>query len=122
MPANAGGDAVAQHVTPSLPAEQVVVNKLDIAKQLSPNGPSDGSIFSQLTSNPFFTAGFGLAGLGAIAAFGQRGVRRAASLIRQRLLVDVEINIKDESYPWFLYWMKEHEKRQSTARAAFGQS
>jgi len=28
------------------------------------------------------------------------------------LLVDLEINIKDESYPWFLYWMTAHQRRQ----------
>jgi len=107
---------VAQHVSQPESAVASSPSRQDLAKQLSTAaGPADGSIFSQLTSNPFFTAGFGLAGLGAIAAFGQRGLRRAAGLIRQRLLVDVEISIKDESYPWFLYWMSQHEQRQLTS-------
>lgn len=92
-------------------------NRADLAKQLpSATNSGDASLISQLTSNPFFTAGFGLAGLGALAAFGQRGLRRAAGLLRQRLLVDVEISIKDESYPWFLYWMTQHEQRQLTTQ------
>lgn len=101
-----------QHVAGSTDATPVVANKHDLATQLSASSRGDGGIISQLTSNPFFTAGFGLAGLGALAAFGQRGLRRAAGLLRQRLLVDVEINIKDESYPWFLNWMTQHEKGQ----------
>ena len=28
------------------------------------------------------------------------------------MLVDVEINVKDESYPWFLYWMTLHQRAQ----------
>ena len=28
------------------------------------------------------------------------------------MLVDLEINIKDESYPWFLYWMTAHQRGQ----------
>lgn len=59
--------------------------------------------------------GFGLAGLGAAAAFARRGVRRSAELIRRRLLVDVEINNKDDSYPWFLYWMTLHQQQQLAA-------
>lgn len=105
-----------QHAsTQTIPVDSVS-SRANLAKQLSSVSQPDGGsgLVSQLTSNPFFTAGFGLAGLGALAAFGQRGLRRAANLLRQRLLVDVEISIKDESYPWFLYWMTQHEKRQLT--------
>lgn len=121
MQASDGNATVAQPPSLPPPTEQLIASRHDPAKHLAAApgaGTTDGNIISQLTSNPFFTAGFGLAGLGAIAAFGQRGLRRAASLVKQRLLVDVEINIKDESYPWFLYWMKEHEKRQLLARPA----
>lgn len=59
--------------------------------------------------------GFGLAGLGAALAVAQRGVRHGASLLKRRLLVDVEINVKDESYQWFLYWMTIHQRVQLTS-------
>jgi chaperone BCS1 len=64
--------------------------------------------------------GFGLAGLGAAATFAQRGFKRGADLIRRRMLVDVEINIKDDSYPWFLQWMTVYQQSQlnGTARSA----
>jgi mitochondrial chaperone BCS1 len=32
------------------------------------------------------------------------------------MLVDVEINIKDDSYPWFLYWMTLHQRSQLAQR------
>ena len=118
QPDDAAG-AVIQHAQAPVAANTWTGNKQDLIRQISSStdsGTNDG-IFAQLTSNPFFTAGFGLAGLGALAAFGQRGVRRAASLVRQRLLVDVEINSRDESYPWFLYWMTQHEKRLLTSSA-----
>lgn len=45
-------------------------------------------------------------------AIAQRGLRQGASLLRRRLLVDVEINVKDDSYQWFLHWMTVHHRRQ----------
>jgi len=111
--------ATAAHHAPPPPASIATpTTRQDALQNLSQIKTGDGSILSQLTSNPFFTAGFGLAGLGALAAFGQRGVRRLASLVRQRLLVDVEINVKDESYQWFLYWMTQHEKRQLSSTSS----
>lgn len=39
------------------------------------------------------------------------------------MLVDVEINIKDDSYPWFLHWMTLHQQSQlQGARAVAGKS
>lgn len=61
--------------------------------------------------------GFGLASLGATAAFARRGVRNGAALLRRRLLVDVEINVQDDSYQWFLYWMTLHQKAHLAATA-----
>lgn len=62
--------------------------------------------------------GLGLAGLGAALAAAQRGLRQGASLLKRRLLVDVEINVKDESYQWFLYWMTVHQRRQLSGASA----
>ena len=45
-------------------------------------------------------------------AAAQKGIRHCASLLKRRLLVDVEINVKDESYRWFLYWMTLHKRSQ----------
>lgn len=118
MQGDDGPASNAKHADLSVEPTTTIAGKQDLAKHLSTASAGDGGIISQLISNPFFTAGFGLAGLGALAAFGQRGLRRAAGLLRQRLLVDVEINIKDESYPWFLHWMTQHEKGQLRSGAS----
>ncbi|KZZ93046.1 mitochondrial chaperone BCS1 [Ascosphaera apis ARSEF 7405] len=101
-------------VQPPVPASPAVA-----ARQFQYD-PNKG-IFAQLAENPFFTAGFGLAGLGAGLSIAQRGLRQAAALIRRRMLVDVEINIKDDSYQWFLHWMTLYQRSQLPAgSAAFG--
>ncbi|KAL8939838.1 MAG: hypothetical protein Q9211_002566 [Gyalolechia sp. 1 TL-2023] len=74
--------------------------------------PSQDGLFTQISGNPFFSAGLGLAGFGAVLALAQKGLRQGASLIKRRLLVDVEINVKDDSYQWFLHWMTVQQKRQ----------
>ncbi|KAL1969612.1 hypothetical protein VTN77DRAFT_8165 [Rasamsonia byssochlamydoides] len=103
--------------TPS-PADLILQQKKD-AVQALPQSSGDGGIFSQLSNNPFFTAGFGLAGLGAALSLAQRGLRHGAVLLRRRLLVDVEINIKDDSYAWFLHWMTLYQQSQlNGARSA----
>lgn len=71
-----------------------------------------GSLFSQLTGNPLFTAGFGLAALAAAARIAQQGLRQGADLARRRLLVDVEITRHDDAYPWLLNWMSANHRAQ----------
>ncbi len=56
--------------------------------------------------------GAGLAAFGGILAVGQRGVRQGATLIRRRLLADVEINVKSETYPWLIYWLTAQQRSQ----------
>ncbi|KAF9507978.1 hypothetical protein BS47DRAFT_265740 [Hydnum rufescens UP504] len=56
-------------------------------------------------SSPYFSAGFGLMGVGAGLAIFRRGGVVLAGLARRRLLVSLEIPSKDRSYAWFLEWM-----------------
>ncbi|KAI4200315.1 MAG: hypothetical protein LQ346_002393 [Caloplaca aetnensis] len=86
---------------------------------LAPTSAAPDGFFAQVTGNPFFTAGLGLAGLGAALAAAQRGLRHGASLLKRRLLVDVEINVKDDSYQWFLYWMTVHQRRQLSGASVY---
>ncbi|KAK0100196.1 hypothetical protein ONS95_008534 [Cadophora gregata] len=58
-----------------------------------------------LFNNPLFAGGLGLAGLGAAAAVARRGVIRGASLVKRRLLMNVEISKRDPSYQWILAWL-----------------
>ncbi|KAH0839208.1 Mitochondrial chaperone BCS1 [Fonsecaea pedrosoi] len=93
--------------------------KADLLRQVaSTSSSTDGGLIAQLLNNPFFTAGFGLAGLGTLFTFGRRGLRHGAALMRRRLLVDVEISVRDDSYPWFLYWMTLHERGRLAQKAS----
>lgn len=71
----------------------------------NPPPPRSFLPLDSLFENPLFAGGLGLAGLGAAAALGRRWVIKSASLIKQRLLVDLEISKQDESYQWILAWL-----------------
>ncbi|KIV80336.1 hypothetical protein PV11_07842 [Exophiala sideris] len=107
--------------SPAASLNDAAAQKADFVRLFAGGGSStEGGLIAQLANNPLFTAGFGLAGLGALATFGQRGLRHGAALLRRRLLVDVEINVRDDSYPWFLYWMTLHERGRMASSAAQG--
>lgn len=86
----------------------------NIVQQLAEAGKDggDGGGLNKLLNNPFFTAGFGLAALGAAARYGTLGLRRGGELLRRRMLVDLEITRHDESYGWVLNWMTAHYQQQ----------
>ncbi|EMC92763.1 hypothetical protein BAUCODRAFT_261705 [Baudoinia panamericana UAMH 10762] len=84
----------------------------DAIKQLAAATGGDGTLVTQLLNNPFFTAGFGLAGLAAAVRYGSRGLAQVGSLLRQRLLVDVEVTRHDKAYDWVLNWMIAHFQDQ----------
>ena len=101
-------------VPPAADSPPALPSKEEAIKSFARGGSGDGSIFQQLTSNPFFTAGFGLAGLGAALRIGQQGLRRGGELLKRRMLVDLEITRHDESYPWVLNWMtRQYQKSLS---------
>lgn len=64
-----------------------------------------GDIVSNLTDNEFFSAGFGLIGVGA----GLSILRRSTSLLdigfRKYCTTTIEIPSKDKSYEWVLAWL-----------------
>ncbi|KAJ4305362.1 Complex III assembly protein translocase and chaperone [Kalmusia sp. IMI 367209] len=87
------------------------------SQQLAKHAPVEGgegisSYFGHLTGNPFFTAGFGLAALATAARIGQKGLQQGASLLRRRMLVDLEITHRDHAYPWLLLWMTNFHRTQ----------
>lgn len=107
----------AVNTLPPASSPGAVTSKEQALKSLAEGGAGDGSIFKQLTSNPFFTAGFGLAGLGAALRIGQQGLRRGGELLKRRMLVDLEITRHDESYPWVLNWMTRQYQKSLTETA-----
>ncbi|KAK6431162.1 Complex III assembly protein translocase and chaperone [Oleoguttula sp. CCFEE 5521] len=86
--------------------------KTDALLEMAKAGNSGDSLIAQLSSNPFFTAGFGLAALGAAMRYGSQGLRKSTELIRRRLLVDLEVTKHDDSYEWVLSWMTTQFQKQ----------
>ncbi|RKF80269.1 Mitochondrial chaperone BCS1 [Golovinomyces cichoracearum] len=58
-----------------------------------------------LLNNPVFAGGIGLGGLAAATTIARRCAIKAASLIKRRMLVDLEISKNDPSYQWILSWL-----------------
>ncbi|KAG8904782.1 hypothetical protein FRB99_001214 [Tulasnella sp. 403] len=66
----------------------------------------NGSLWDILTTgNPYFTAGFGLMGVGVGLTMLRQSALLLASLTQRRLLVSLEIPSRDTAYPWFLQWI-----------------
>ncbi|OBZ88790.1 Mitochondrial chaperone BCS1 [Choanephora cucurbitarum] len=76
------------------------------------------SLLSNVTSNPMFSAGFGLIGVGAGLTLLRRGAVLGASALRRRLLVTLEIPSKDKSYFWFLQWMSQNAPKRQVQHLA----
>ncbi|CRK31683.1 hypothetical protein BN1708_005495 [Verticillium longisporum] len=76
---------------------------------MSSTSPDAASLLNinALFDNPLFAGGIGLASIGAVAAFGRKGVLIAAGAARRRLLVNVEISKQDPAYPWVLAWLSQ---------------
>ncbi len=64
-----------------------------------------------LTDNPYFTAGFGLIGVGAGLTLFRQGATRLAFLLQRRYLTSLEIASKDPSYYWMLQWISKNNLR-----------
>lgn len=55
---------------------------------------------SLFNDNPYFNAGFGLLGVGAILATARSGIIKALSVCQRKYLTTLEINSRDPAYRW----------------------
>ncbi|KAK6337808.1 hypothetical protein TWF696_001288 [Orbilia brochopaga] len=69
----------------------------------------------QLFGNQFLTAGVGVVGLTAGLAIARKSFTLLSQLIVRHYLVTLEIPIRDQSYPWFLQWIHQHQRNLSQA-------
>jgi chaperone BCS1 len=63
------------------------------------------TLFGSLGANPYFSAGFGLLGVGTGMAALRLGFRHSYTYLRRSALISLEIPSKDKSFSWFLHWM-----------------
>ncbi|KAH7963656.1 hypothetical protein HPB52_022324 [Rhipicephalus sanguineus] len=65
---------------------------------------------SQLGTNPYFGAGFGLFGVGAAAAALRKGMQWGMVLFRRHYMITLEVPCRDKSYQWLLQWITRHAR------------
>mmetsp|Transcript_100192 Transcript_100192/g.283692 ORF Transcript_100192/g.283692 Transcript_100192/m.283692 type:complete len:480 (-) Transcript_100192:39-1478(-) len=58
-----------------------------------------------LVGNPYFTAGAGLLGMGAVMGFLRQGAASLEVVFRRQLLMSLEIPSKDYAYQWVMQWL-----------------
>ncbi|KAA1066275.1 hypothetical protein PGT21_027394 [Puccinia graminis f. sp. tritici] len=75
---------------------------------------TDSMLDSILSQNPYFSAGFGLMGVGVALSGLKRSTTLLFNLAQRRLLVTLEISSKDRSYLWFLNWMSKQSRKNSS--------
>ncbi|KAI8060458.1 BCS1 N terminal-domain-containing protein [Gongronella butleri] len=79
---------------------------------------SSSGFLAGVMDNPYFSAGFGLLGVGAAMTMLRRGSVLGATYLQRRMLVTLEIPSKDKSYAWFLQWMAQRAPRHQVHKLA----
>ncbi|KAG9037387.1 hypothetical protein FRB95_005676 [Tulasnella sp. JGI-2019a] len=90
--------------SPSSPLTQPSTNS-DAPALGSSSGQNGSLLEGIMRGNPYFSAGFGLMGVGVALTLLRQGGLVLASLAQRRLVVSLEIPSRDKSYPWFLQWI-----------------
>ena len=62
-------------------------------------------LISSLGDNPYFSAGFGLVGVGTGLALLKKGSQFGMIFFRRRCMITLEVPSKDKSYQWMLHWI-----------------
>eukprot|EP00112_Aurelia_sp_Birch-Aquarium-sp1_P004520 Seg1512.6 transcript_id=Seg1512.6/GoldUCD/mRNA.D3Y31 product="Mitochondrial chaperone BCS1" protein_id=Seg1512.6/GoldUCD/D3Y31 len=62
-------------------------------------------LLSSLGDNPYFSAGFGLVGVGTGLALLKKGSQLGMIMFRRQCMITLEVPSKDKSYQWMLHWI-----------------
>ena len=65
-----------------------------------------------LGTNPYFSAGFGLAGIGAALSLVRQSSTSIQAICRKRMLTSLEIPSKDHSYQWVMAWIIQQQRTE----------
>lgn len=68
-------------------------------------------LISSLGDNPYFSAGFGLVGVGAVVAGLRKGSQHGLVALRRLALITLEVPSKDKSYHWVLQWITANARK-----------
>jgi chaperone BCS1 len=72
-----------------------------------------------LASNPYFGAGFGLAGIGAALSLLRQSSTSIQQICRKRMLTSLEIPSKDHAYPWVMNWIIQQQRSAANQKGSF---
>jgi chaperone BCS1 len=72
-----------------------------------------------LASNPYFGAGFGLAGIGAALSLLRQSSTSIQQICRKRMLTSLEIPSKDHAYPWVMNWIIQQQRSAAAKKNRF---
>ncbi|XP_042886966.1 mitochondrial chaperone BCS1-like isoform X1 [Penaeus japonicus] len=70
-------------------------------------------LVASLGENPYFSAGFGLFGVGAGAAVLRKGYTIGLILFRRHYMTTLEVPCRDKSYSWLLQWITHKGARKT---------
>ena len=70
-------------------------------------------MLTSLASNPYFSAGFGLFGVGTVAAVGRAGALVAKEGFKRHMITTIQVPCNDKAYHWVLDWISREASKSS---------